>query len=30
MKQVLTATKLITGSASVTDVNFFIAGVEIT
>lgn len=29
MKQVLTATKLITGSASVTDVNFFIAGVEI-
>lgn len=30
MKQVLTATKIITGSASVTDVNFFIAGVEIT
>jgi hypothetical protein len=30
MKQVLTATKLIAGSASVTDVNFFIAGVEIT
>jgi hypothetical protein len=29
MKQVLTATKLIAGSASVTDVNFFIAGVEI-
>lgn len=29
MKQVLTATKTITGLASVTDVNFHIAGVEI-
>jgi hypothetical protein len=30
LKQVLTATKLITGLASATDVTFFIAGVEIT
>lgn len=30
MKQVLTATQTITGLASATDVNFFIAGVERT
>jgi hypothetical protein len=30
MKQVLTATKTITGLASATDVNFFLAGVEIS
>ena len=30
MKQVLKATKIIAGLASATDVNFFIAGVEIT
>ena len=30
MKQVLTATKTIKGLASATDINFFIAGVEIT
>ena len=30
MNQVLTATKLIAGLASATDVNFFLAGVEIT
>jgi hypothetical protein len=29
MKQVLTATKTIKGLASATDINFFIAGVEI-
>lgn len=30
MKQTLTATKTIKGLASATDINFFIAGVEIT